>query len=428
MRFSALLSFVLFVAACDSGDELTPVSTFPPEDTVARNLAGQVVQGPQPVEDALVLIQADPSLANDARLEATADPQMFPRTMATDANGLYRFTFAPLHYDISVRHARDVFSFKNVASRYFVPPVGPDAPIRGFKARIVPSTNPPPAAGHAVAYFVAGEDARTILPSSPEPFEATFRRFDTVITVHAVEYVASLGLASAVAEGQVDIRVVHGAVVSPQIAMTPITATRTVSFDVTPPPGYTLAPLEIDVDYTPRTSALAVGTVAPGASLTLNVATGAHYGVRATATKDGAASMSGRLIFDYMDTVVLKLPPPVSAESPIDDDAPPGIAPSMLVDPVLEPGASLSARISGGIIEHTLVPAAGTGAIIHVATAARATPLPDLARLGLPRATGRYVWTMECFPGLPRIENFAGEDARITPSSWKSAPRVIFVR
>ena len=40
------------------------------------------------------------------------------------------------------------------------------------------------------------------------------------------------------------------------------------------------------------------------------------------------------------------------------------------------------------------------------------TTLPDVGRLGLPRPTGRYLWTLEHYPMLPHIDNLSGDDGQ----------------
>jgi hypothetical protein len=167
----------------------------------------------------------------------------------------------------------------------------------------------------------------------------------------------------------------------------------------------------------------------PGASLEISVVPFARYAVRATATHDGATSQSGRVFFDaYADKIVtLPLPPPVSSEAPIDDEAPPPSAGKTPSPSTLAPNGVFSARIVEGVIEHVLVPASGDGVAIHVATSSRTTALPDVTRVGLTRPTGRYAWTMEHFPKLAHIDLLSGEDGRVTPASWKSAPRIIVI-
>ena len=212
--------------------------------------------------------------------------------------------------------------------------------------------------------------------------------------------------------------------------MTPITTRLEVVFDATPPADYALAPLEVVMDLGVRTSSQPVTRIAPGVVIQLGIVADARYTVRGRATKGGAVSDSGRGLFNSYDRkIAVILPPPVLAESPIDDSAPPISPPTEGLSPVtLDPGGVVSARITTGSIEHAFVPVAGDGPSFRVATEARATKLPDVTRLGLPRPVGRYTWTMEHFATLPHIDNLTGVNGRVVPPSWKSEPRVILLR
>ena len=75
-----------------------------------------------------------------------------------------------------------------------------------------------------------------------------------------------------------------------------------------------------------------------------------------------------------------------------------------------------------------LTPESGEGPVIRVVTSSRSTTLPDATVLGFSRPTGRHAWTFQHFPTLPHVDNLSGEDGRIYPPSWTSAPRVIVLR
>jgi hypothetical protein len=436
VRFRALFLASLLIGAfsgiaCDSGDDPKPASFFVQEEPAARSIFGVVVQGTEPVEGALVQVDADMSFASDAFLAATADAEAFPRTVATDPGGAFRVQFAPLHYDLSVRRDREVFVFREVAVRFFAPQLGADVPPKGFTARVAPTTVPAPAPGHAVAYFLSGYDSRTLTPNGPGSFEVTFRQFDTSIRIHAVEYDSSQGLAAAVSYGFADVRVIHGTAVSPVFQMAPLTSKSTVTFVAKAPDAFTLGPLDLEMDLTLRTTSQTVKRIMPGESVTITTVPFARYFVRGSATRDGSTSQSGRFMFDVStDRVVVNVPLPdlVAAEAPADDLVIPASARDSLSPPVLVPNGTLAAYISAGVIEHTLTPTTGDGPSIHVATASRATTLPDVTRLGVPRPTGRYMWTMEHYPLLAHIDQLQGEDARVALPSWKSKPRVIELR
>ena len=416
MRLRALLSFVLLSAApgmaCDSGEDPKPVSTFAEQEPLTRQIVGRVRQGTEPVEGALVQVDTSP-----------------PFLTSTDAVGGYRAPYAPMQYDLSVRRDREVFVFRGLAVRIFEPPLGADAPIRAFHARVVATTDPPPKPGNAIAFVVGGPDAVAITGDAGS-LDATFRRFDTTITLYAIEYVARDGVVNAVAEGRTSIRVRDGSGTSTTVPMTPITAKLEVVFEAKPPEGYALAPLEVLLDLGVRTSSLVLTRLEPGVPFQLPVVPDGRYSVHGRATLGAAISDSGRqLINAYDHTIAVVLPQPVSAEAPIDDDAPPAAPASDALAPVyLDPGGALTARIASGAIEHVFAPVSGDGVVIRVATSARTTTLPDVTRLGLPAAVGRYTWTMEHFPKLPRVDNLSGADGRVSPASWKSPPRVVVLR
>jgi hypothetical protein len=429
------LALVATIVACDSSEDPKPASTFPDLDPTSRDLVGHVHAGTEVVAGALVRVDPSAGFAASPFLLAASDSNpRFARTGATDTGGFYRFEFAPFVYDLSIAHGRDLYVFHDVLTRAFDPVFAVEPPITGWKARVLPTTNPPPAAGNATVFFVSGTEARTIAPvaGTSGALDAVFRHFDSTITLHAIEYVAASGPAAAVAEGKLDVRVRDGVVVSPVLAMTPITAIAAATFDVSPPAGYALAPLELEMDLGIRTSAvpLPLTHAVPGAILNFAVATDARYYVRARATQGGAVSDSGRFQVNPFDKNAIVLPPPVSTEAPFDDQAiPMGEGTTTMTAPaVLALGGPLSARLTKGIVEHALVPESGTGTIVHVVTPERTTSLPDAAALGLPPPSGRYLWTVQSFPTLAFTDHLGGEEGRVIPASWKSAPRVIVVQ
>ena len=429
------LAFVASIVACDRGEDPKPASTFADLDPTSRDLIGHVHAGTEVVAGAFVRVDPSAGFAASPLLLAAGDTNpRFTRTGATDTGGFYRFEFAPFVYDLSVAHGRDLYVFHDVLTRAFDPVFAVEPPITGFKARVLATTNPPPAAGNATVFFVSGADARTIapVPETPGALDTVFRRFDSTITLHAIEYVAAGGPAAAVAEGKLDVRVRDGVVVSPVLPMTPITAIAAATFEVTPPAGYSLAPLELEMDLGIRTSAvpLPLTHAVPGAILNFAVATDARYYVRARATQGGAVSDSGRFRVNPFDKNPLVLPPPVSTEAPIDDQAMPmGEGTTTMNAPaVLALGGPLAARLTKGIVEHALVPEGGTGTIVHVVTPERTTSLPDASALGLPPPSGRYLWTVQSFPTLGSTDRLGGEEGRVIPASWTSAPRVIVVQ
>lgn len=423
--------------ACDSSEDPKPGSTFSDLDPTSRDLVGHVHAGTELVAGAFVRIDSSAGFAASPFLLAASDTNpRFARTGVTDTGGFYRFEFAPAVYDLSIAHGRDLYVFHGVLTRAFDPVLAVEPPITGFKARVLPTTNPPPAAGNATVFFVSGNDARTIapIPGTSGALDTVFRRFDSTITLHAIEYVAARGPAAAVAEGKLDVRVRDGVVVGPVLAMTPITAIAAATFDVTPPAGHALAPLELEMDLGLRTSAvpLPLTHAIPGAILNFAVATDARYYVRARATQGGAVSDSGRFRVNPFDKNTLVLPSPVSTEAPFDDQAipmiPMGEGTTMTAPAVLALGGPLSARLTKGIVEHALLAESGSGTSVHVATPERTTSLPDAAALGLAPPSGRYLWTVQSFPTLAFTDRLGGEEGRVIPPSWRSAPRVIVVQ
>jgi hypothetical protein len=419
--------------ACDTAEDPLPPSTFPDPFPSSSQLVGHVWAGTEAVGGALVRVDPSPGFRADPRLLAASDTDpRFARTTTTDAAGAYRVQFAPFVYDLSLTHDRDLYVFHDLVTRVFDPPFAVEAAVAGFTARVVPSTSPPARAGNATAYFVSGDDARALVAvaSAPGTFAATFRHFDSTVTLHAVEYVAAEGLASAVAEGKVDVRVRDGVVVTPVVTMTPITVAGVASFSVTPPPGYVLEPLVMEMDFGLRTSAvpLPLTHIVPGEVLRFAVATDARYFVRARAKQGAAVSDSGRFVVNPFDANAIVLPPPVSTEAPIDDQTTPLGEGTTTAPAELATGGTLAARLTKGIVEHALLPEAGIGTTVHVVTGERVTTLPDARTLGLLPPIGRYLWTVQSFPTLAFTDRLMSQDGRISPPSWTSAPRVIVVR
>lgn len=425
----ACVSTVAGVAACDSGVDPKPVSQFDSEDPYGRQLVGRVLAGTEPVPGALVHVDPSPGFADDANLGATlADAgAKLSRTVSTDSAGAYRLQFAPFWYDLTVRHDREVLVFRGVGGRGFDVPLGVEAAPTGFAAQILATTDPLPRAGNAVAFFVSGADARA-LGDGPGSRQVLLRRFDSTITLHAVEYDARKGLTSAVAEGRIELRVVNGAVLTPVVPMTLVPTTLKVKLVAEPPPEFTLPFLELEMDLGVRGSTVPVAHLAPGVTIDVSIVKDARYWLRGRATRDGSVSDSGRYLVNAYDPQPLVFPPPISTEAPIDDDAiSTGSASSPRGLTTLGPGGVLAARFREGVVEHVLAPDSGDAPVVRVVTSARATTLPDVTPLGLPRPTGRYRWTVQTFPTLARVEGLSGADARSTAPSWTSAPKIIFL-
>jgi hypothetical protein len=421
----------LALVGCDSAEDVTPPSTFADEVPESRTMGGRVLAGTEPVPGALVRVDVSPGYATDADLDARASGiDRLPRTDTTNAAGAYRFAFAPISHDLSIRAGRELLVFRALGVRTFDVPLGALAAPSGFTAQVALGTAPPVKAGNAVAYFVSGPAARALTGDSATRV-VRFRQFEDTVTLHAVEYVASIGPSAAVAHGQLDVRVRDGATVTATVPTTPLSETAKPVFEATPPAGFTLDPLEIEMDFGQRTSAVQVARVTAGVASPITVVIGARYAVHGRARQsDGQLSDSGRMLFDpFQSTITLTLPVPISAEAPIDDDAVlPGRASDTVGPTILDAGGVLGAKLRKGVVEHVLTPESGAGPVIRVATSSRSTTLPDATLFGFARPTGRHTWTLQHFGTLAHIDNLSGEDGRVTPPSWTSAPRIIVLR
>ena len=371
---------VAVLAGCDSGEEVTPVSTFSPEDPTSRQIFGRVYRGTEVVEGALVRVDAAPGLASD---EVLAERSILSRAVSTDPSGFYRVQFAPFVYDVSVRKDAELFVMRGMQVRVVEPSLVGDPPVSGYKASVVPTTVPPPEPGHALTYLVSGADARSI-EGTTGSLGVTFRKFDSVVTLHALEYVVADGLGHVVRSGKVDVRVRDGEVAAPTVVMTDVTTRKQVTFEATLPTGYTSASLEVELDAGLRKSAALVTKTTLGAPVALSIVPDVAYSVRGRTVAGGAVSYSGRFVFDAnLAKVALLFPERVASEAPIDDDLPAsGAGP-----PVLETGGSLAARFESGIVEHALTPAAGgSGPTLRLVTDARTTTLPWATSTRVPSA------------------------------------------
>ena len=404
-----LLALLLATAACDSsGEKVDTRSTFPPDDLFARRVEGRVVQGAEIVPGAVVQLEARPGFERAELRDGGAADYL----TTADLGGKFRILNTPPFYDLSVRKDREVVVFRGLGVWYFEPTLGSVAPLRGFTSRVTATTAPAPSVGNAIAFFVSGPEARAVSSESSDASSlvVTFRRFDTSVTLQAVEYVVSGGLATALRVGRADVRVTSGGAISAVVPMSALdekASSSDVTFVAPPPPGFTPSTLEVVMDLGVRTSARPVARVAAGAPLRINVVRDARYFVHATATREGAISDSGLQYFNPFDkTVTLTLPPPVT-------------------EATFDGSVELSAAAGAGVVEHVLAPSSAGAVSLRIATADRATKVPDLIRLGLPRPAGRYSWTVQHFPTLNRIESFSGEDVRVVVPVSTTAPRVI---
>ena len=410
----ALLSSLaaVHVGGCDSSESKGATSDGGgPEDPVARQIQGRVLLGTEPAANAIVDVVPSFGLSLEVRLPDAGDPNRAVDLTTTDLDGHYQLLNGAFLYDLSVRKDREVVVFRGLARRNFDPSLGRDAELRGFTSRISAATDPPPAPGNAIAFLVGGADARA-LSGDQGSLLATFRRFDTAITLRAIEYVASSGLAAAVRAGKVDVLVHDGGAATAVVPTALASAEHAIEvrFIAAAPAGFALSMVDVMMDFGLRTAARPVASVAAGTPLRIAVVADARYFARVRALHAGVVSDSGFQPFDpnpAKAVVVLTLPPPIA-------------------DAKFERGNFSAMPVpSKGVVEHVLTPASAAGISLRLATAAGITALPDLTRLGLTRMTGRYSWSVQHFPALEHIEDLGGEDGRLFTPVSTTAPRPI---
>jgi hypothetical protein len=197
-----------------------------------------------------------------------------------------------------------------------------------------------------------------------------------------------------------------------------------------PPAGFALSTVEIVMDLGLRTSTRRVARVDAGVPLHVNIVREARYFARATADHDGAIADSGYLNFNAFEkNQALPLSPPVTEATFDGTSSFTAVADTTVCEARAKQDPNTATAQPGceTVLEHVLTPSAAGGASIRILTTDRATTIPDVTRLGLPRPIGLYTWTVTQFPTLGRVENVSGEDARaVTPFST-TAPRTIDV-
>jgi hypothetical protein len=412
---------------------VSPTSEFPQEDPIARQIQGRVLRGTEAVAGAIVHLEPAVGLTSDQALRTPPDPRYMT---STDLGGKYHILQGPFFYDLTVRKDLEIGVFRGVSSRSFEPPLGEDAPVVGFTGTIHPTLMPPPAPGNAVAFFVSGMQARSV-SGDTSALTATFRLFDTVITLNAIEYVAAGGLTQATRFGTVDVHVTSGAVSAALLPMNDFdTQARSNDIRFYPGPladGFAVDSLEVLIGFGVRTSLQVAGHVAPGERLHLQSVAQAIYFVHGMSTRDGATTDSGLLAFDPLlknspevspsAQIAVLMPPPIAVAS---FDGSNGLS-AMGVANVLLPDGSVEHPM-GGIIEHVLVPSAPGQSSIRITTTESTTTVPDLTSLGLARPVGPYLWSVQHFPTVLQIDYFSGEDARKNAPFSSTVPRLIELR
>gem|GEM_PF-1672741 len=424
MRGARLLfAFVILCAlgGCESAELLRDrsASTFEEEDPNSRALAGRVFAGTETVPGAVVRID----VAREYQADVTFAERVAPSfTTSTDLTGIYRFDRAPFRYDLAVVRERDVLVYSALGVRFMEPSVSAEGTIQAWSGRVDVVTRPALTPGNAVALFVSGPDAVGVTNDESGGRFVTFRKFTSVVTVHAVEYVAREGLGAAVREGRTDVRLSAGGAAATAIDLIPVTRTTDVVVDATPPPGFAFAgPIEVVMDLGLRTSAEPVARIAAGTSLKIAAVPGARYAARVRAHAGAAVSDSGLFFFDPFQTkVTIPLPTPATRVVPIDD----GVSGPPVAETAVGQTPAVGA-VGRGVHEHVLAPAGGEGPTLRIVTGEGPVAVPDVTRYGMPRLTGRYTWTVQRFPDLRVPDALSGRDARVAPQSATTSPRII---
>jgi len=424
----ALALGALYVGCDGRGDAPEPRSLFGTEDPYARQVEGRVLRGTEIVAGAVVRLQAASDFGSYDRLDAAG---VGGWQTSTGQGGKYHVTNGPFFYDLSIRKDREVVVFRGLANRYFEPPLGADAPLRGYSATVAATTMPAPAAGNALAYFVSEPESRTV-SADGSTLVATFRNFDSRVRLHAIEYVASAGLASARRWGYVDVPVTSGGATSALVFMNTIgladdagaNESNDLVIDAVPPPGFTVSSIDLGMDLGLRTSAQVIGHPTSGKPFHVDIVRTARYFVRVIGKQGAAISDSGlQFLNPFVAKTTVLLPRAVKEAS---FDAATGftaVADNTICEITPTVGASDPACRS--VVEHVLVPTSATGTSLRVSTTDRVTALPDVTSLGLPALSGRFTWTVLQYPTLKRLDSLSGEDVRVlTPVSTR-APRVI---
>ena len=380
-------------------------SRFQPQDEYAREVAGRVRLGTELARGAIVHIDVAPGLADDARWNGGD-----LATVTTNDFGLYRFTNAPLFYDLTIRSGLDVLVMRDLGQRYVEPPLDAQGAAPAFTAHVDLVADPPPADGQKVAFFVSGDDAVDVSGRIASGLDVLVRGFSSPITLHVVAYDAQRSLTAAIAYGKVDVRVQANAPTPAHVTLAPITTFA--QFVVAPKadPGVVETGSELAMDFGVRTSARPITTVGPGRQVVLAAVPGARYLMRTHGANGAALSDSGLYAVDTTQSrIVPTLPAPPTLEAP---------SPGALADPALVASGS-------GVLEHVLVPDDRNAPTLHIVTRERAVVVPDLSHVGLAKPTGKHTWTVRSWPSLKTEDEVSGADVRTTIPSALSEPRAV---
>lgn len=436
MARAALLPLVVLVAsfvACDSASENEgcvdpndpskpgsnpancPRSVFPAQDFRARDVAGVVRRGEDPVVGAGVRVT--PAIGSPAS----------PVDTNTDVAGFFRSGAAPSLYDLTFKLPNgangrdDLLVYRGVANRYLEPQL--DLPTRtlgrSWIGKVDVRFDVPLPAGQAVLFLAGGDGVLGVTGDPSTGLAVHTASFTKKATLHAIAYDASVGPSSASAYGQAEVISDAGTVKVVTFHLDPIAGERrSPTFELESiPPGFVPQSIEIRISASRSSDAVLVSipwgtpaSIAPIPNMLFS------HELRATRA-DGAVSDSGQTVFDVASTkpnrLTLVAPPDVTGP---------------------EPGATIGAgemvRASGpGVIEHVFEPTtAGAAALNIVLRNGLETPIPDASAVGVSTLNGTYTWTVRSYPSLAFVEAVWGPDGRRYRPFAVSAPRTIVLR
>lgn len=427
-RHGATLGLLLLLStavACDTAGEhegcadgtdpsACARSTFPAQDTKARDVSGIVRRGEDGVPAALVRV---------APAVNSIDTGSFTTTVSTDAVGLYRARGRVSSlYDLSFvlpggpDGRPDVMVFRGVAYRYFEPQLdvsGRSLP-RSWAGHVNVHLDAPLAEGHTLLFLAFGDGVYGVTGDLQTGLDVHTARFEQNATIRAVEYDAAKGLISASAYGHADVISDAGTAAAVTLHLDPITETKTPVFTIDLPPGFVPGAVDIRLGSSRTSDALLV-SIPWGQSMAVPIVPeqGYTYHLRATRA-DGAISDSGETNFDLAKTTLISLPAPPEPLLPEAGSTVTG-------------GDPLSA-LGTGILEYVFEPQTAGAPPMHVVGTSAQTVIPDLRALAVEKVVGDYTWTVRRFPTMTAVENMWGADARRYRPVAISAPRSFSLR
>lgn len=389
-----------------------PTSEFPEEPVWAREVAGFVRRGEEPVAGALVRVSPWRGLPTS---EASA-----PASTTTDRAGFYGgLRTTGLRYDLLVlldareRETSDVLFYRGAGWRFFEPSIEVErrALPAAWSAHLDVELEGAPSPGRAVAFFASGEGVFGVSGDVASGLTVHTRDYSARVTLHALAYDRADGLASASAYATAEVFSEASARRPVKMALAPIAARPFPRFVAAAPTGFVPRTVDVIIGFS-RTSDARLATVPLDRATTLPIIPNAGYTYRARAEHEGAISDTGETWFDvYQEEVGIALPRPPVLEAPVG---------------ALERGELLVASGSG-VLEHLLEPEEGGGRL-RLLGAEGAAELPDLEPLGVPRPAGVYRWRVRSFPTARYVEEISGSDARRYRPMAESAARVIELR